>query len=170
MCICAARCVWRCNANAVQLLPYIKAWCYLRAFVTCAYVHLRSNYCCQILQHMRSYLHSVNNFAWIEIDLDFGSSHWAGSALSCREPHYEMSSLQIHKIVILQNYSCWRHTSFILKAARVVCRNISTKDVELLHFHVMTFEECQAVPFKNPSPFWNIINIISVPLKYLQFF
>ena len=41
-------CFWRCNANAVQLLPRIKARRYLQTSVTCAYVHLHANYCFQI--------------------------------------------------------------------------------------------------------------------------
>ena len=43
--------------------------------ITCAYVHFHTNCCCQIPQHTRSYLHSVDNFVRIQIDLDFGNSH-----------------------------------------------------------------------------------------------
>ena len=49
--IWTAHCVWRCNANAVQLLPRINAGCYLPASVTCAYMQLHANCCFQILQH-----------------------------------------------------------------------------------------------------------------------
>ena len=40
------------------------------------------HYCRQILQHACSYLHNVDNFVRIQINLDFRSLLWYGSVLS----------------------------------------------------------------------------------------
>ena len=59
---------------------------YSHAFVTCAYVHLGANCCCQIYSTC-SYLRNVENFPQIQIQSGTVCTldpHLSGSVLSCR--------------------------------------------------------------------------------------
>ena len=55
------------------LLLRINALCYLCMFITCAYVHLGANCCCQILQDTGA-IYQCREFC-TNPDLEFGNSH-----------------------------------------------------------------------------------------------
>ena len=56
----------------MQLLPHIDVQCYWHVHVvTCAYVHVRTNFCFHVLQHTRSYLLSVEIYVDPDLDLEY---------------------------------------------------------------------------------------------------